>query len=149
MSDTYNADGSTNGDDVGLAVDCLDHPASKDLKAYALLAALIQERRPRCSGRSWPGGKRRVRCGRRRRPERSGRPRRLGHLPYWWSGTTHDPATPYQWAVNLSHELSQGVLLTRDGSDHVAYFYSSCVRSYVQTYLVTLATPPTGTVCSD
>jgi hypothetical protein len=31
----------------------------------------------------------------------------------------------------------------------VAYFYSSCVRGYVQSYLVTLATPPPGTTCSS
>ncbi len=64
-------------------------------------------------------------------------------------GTTQDPATPYAWAVSLAHELSQGDLLTVEGSDHVSYFYSSCVRADVQTYLVSLATPPVGATCSD
>ena len=63
-------------------------------------------------------------------------------------GTTGDPATPYAWAVNVAHELSHGVLLTRDGVDHVSYFYSACVRGYVQTYFVSGATPPSGTVCA-
>jgi pimeloyl-ACP methyl ester carboxylesterase len=148
MSDDYSADGSTNGDDVGLAVDCLDHPASKDLKAYALLAALFKNSAPvfgpllawgEAACAVWPAAATRT----------VGPATAVGSPPILVVGTTHDPATPYQWAVNLSHELSQGVLLTRDGSDHVAYFYSSCVRSYIQTYLVTLATPAAGTVCSD
>jgi pimeloyl-ACP methyl ester carboxylesterase len=148
MSDHYNQDGSTNGDDVGLAVDCLDHPASKDVKAYALLAALFKNSAPvfgpllawgELACAVWPVS-----------PTRKvGPASAAGSPPILVVGTTHDPATPYQWAVNLSHELSQGVLLSRDGSDHVAYFYSSCVRSYIQNYFVSLATPSIGTVCSD
>jgi hypothetical protein len=64
-------------------------------------------------------------------------------------GTTNDPATPYQWAVNVSKELAHGVLLTHDGNQHVSYFYSSCVRADVQTYLVTLSAPPAGAVCAS
>ena len=72
-----------------------------------------------------------------------------GSPPILVVGTTADPATPYQWAVNVAHELSHGVLLTRDGVDHVAYFYSACVRGDVQTYFVSGATPPSGTTCSS
>jgi hypothetical protein len=64
-------------------------------------------------------------------------------------GTTGDPATPYSWAVNVSHELAHGVLLTRDGQDHVAYFYSPCVRQDVETYLTSGVTPPPATVCTS
>ena len=39
--------------------------------------------------------------------------------------------------------------LTRDGDDHVAYFYSACVRSDVQTYFVSGVTPPAGTTCTS
>jgi hypothetical protein len=49
----------------------------------------------------------------------------------------------------VAHELSHGVLLTRDGVDHVAYFYSPCVKGYVQTYFVSGTAPPPGTVCSS
>ena len=41
------------------------------------------------------------------------------------------------------------MLLTHDGDDHVAYFYSACVRDDVQAYLVNGMTPPTGTVCTS
>ncbi len=143
MSDDYNQDGSTNGDDVGLAVDCLDHPASKVIKAYPLLAAVFKTSAP-VFGPLLAWGE--VACAVWPVPptRKVGPATAIGSPPILVVGTTHDPATPYQWAVNLSHELSHGVLLTRDGSDHVAYFYSSCVRSYIQTYLVTLATPPVG-----
>ncbi len=148
MSDSYNADGSTNGSDAGLAVDCLDHPASRDLSAYPYLADVFKAHaavfgpllawgEEACA--VWPAT-----------PTRAVAPANApGSPPILVVGTTHDPATPYQWAVNLAHELAHGVLLTRDGDDHVAYFYSSCVRTDVQTYLVTLAVPPSGTVCSD
>jgi hypothetical protein len=45
--------------------------------------------------------------------------------------------------------LSKGDLLTVEGSDHVSYFYSACVRAYVQSYLVSLVTPPVGATCGD
>jgi hypothetical protein len=64
-------------------------------------------------------------------------------------GTTGDPATPYAWARTVASTLANGVLLTRDGVDHVALFYSSCVRSYDNTYLVSLRPPPPGTVCTQ
>ena len=64
-----------------------------------------------------------------------------GAPPILVVGTTNDPATPYAWAVNVAKELDRGVLLTHDGDDHVAYFYSACVRADVQTYLVSGQTP--------
>jgi hypothetical protein len=72
-----------------------------------------------------------------------------GSPPILVVGTTNDPATPYAWAVNVAHELSHGVLLTRDGDDHVAYFYSPCLRDYVQAYLVSGVTPAPGTTCTS
>ena len=71
-----------------------------------------------------------------------------GSPPILVVGTTGDPATPYAWAQAVASQLEHGVLLTRTGLDHVAIFYSSCVRSWDATYLVTLQTPPSGTVCS-
>ena len=72
-----------------------------------------------------------------------------GSPPILVIGTTRDPATPYAWSVSLAGELSRGDLLTVEGSDHVSYFYSACVRADVQTYLISGATPPVGATCSD
>ena len=148
MSDNYNKNGSSNGGDAAEAIDCLDHPVSHDLGAYSSLADLSQASAPvfgpllawgEASCAVWPVP-----------PTRTVGPVAAdGAPPILVIGTTADPATPYQWAVNVAHELQHGVLLTRDGVDHVAYFYSSCVKGYVQTYFVSGVTPPAGTTCTS
>ena len=148
MSDHYNQNGSTNGDDAALAIDCLDHPTSLDLSAYGYLADVLGASAPvfgpllawgQAACAVWPT-----------HPTRSAGPVAApGAPPMLVIGTTNDPATPYSWAVNVSHELDHAVLLTVDGDNHVSYFYSVCVRSYVQTYVVSGATPPAGTTCSE
>jgi pimeloyl-ACP methyl ester carboxylesterase len=148
MSNHYSMDGSTNGADASEAIDCLDHPASKVLGAYSQLATVFAQSAPvfgpllawgEASCAVWP-------VAPTRKPAPAIAP---GSPPILVIGTTQDPATPYAWAVSLAGELSQGRLLTVQGSDHVSYFYSSCVRADVLTYLVTLATPPSGATCSD
>jgi pimeloyl-ACP methyl ester carboxylesterase len=148
MSDHYNQGGSTNGDDAAIAVDCLDHPVSRDPAAYGDLAAQLTSSAPvfgpllawgEAGCAVWPAP-----------PTRTVGPVAApGSPPILVVGTTNDPATPYAWAVSVAHELSRGVLLTRDGDDHVAYFYSACVRDDVQSYLVSGVTPPSGTTCTS
>ena len=148
MSDDYNKNGSSNGGDAAVAIDCLDHPVSKDLGAYSSLASLSEASAPvfgpllawgEASCAVWPAPTTRT----------VGPVAADGAPPILVIGTTEDPATPYQWAVNVARELQHGDLLTRDGVDHVAYFYSPCVRNYVQTYFVSGVTPPPGTTCSS
>ena len=148
MSNHYSTDGSTNGADAAEAVDCLDHPASKDLASYGALAELFATSAPvfgpllawgEAGCAVWPVA-----------PTRAPAPATAPGSPrILVIGTTEDPATPYSWSVSLAHELSQGHLLTVEGSDHVSYFYSACVRADVQTYLVSLSTPPVGATCND
>jgi pimeloyl-ACP methyl ester carboxylesterase len=148
MSDHYNANGSSNGSDAGVAIDCLDHPTSRDPAAYSYLAAVAKASAPvfgpllawgQASCAVWPAPPTRV----------VGPVAASGAPPILVVGTTDDPATPYAWAVNVAHELSRGVLLTREGRDHVAYFYSACVRSDVQVYLLDGVTPPLGATCAS
>jgi pimeloyl-ACP methyl ester carboxylesterase len=148
MSDHYNHNGSTNGADAATAINCLDHPTSLDLSAYAYLADLLKASAPvfgpllawgQAACAVWPTP-----------PTRTAGPVAApGAPPMLVIGTTNDPATPYAWAVSVSHELDRAVLLTVDGDNHVSYFYSACVRSYAQTYLVTGVTPPAGSTCSE
>jgi hypothetical protein len=148
MADRYGMGGSTNGADAGEAVNCLDHPASKVLSTYSRLATAFAQAAPvfgpllawgEVACAVWPVA-----------PTRTPAPATApGSPPILVIGTTHDPATPYAWSVSLSGELSHGDLLTVDGSDHVSYFYSACVRTDVQNYFITLATPPPGATCSD
>jgi pimeloyl-ACP methyl ester carboxylesterase len=64
-------------------------------------------------------------------------------------GTTGDPATPYEWAVDLADQIDSGVLLTFDSSPHTAYRKGSdCIDSAVDAYLIDGTVPPDGTRCS-
>jgi hypothetical protein len=64
-------------------------------------------------------------------------------------GTTGDAATPYAWAVSLAAELAHGVLVGRRGRDHVAYYYSACVRSIDARYLIDGVVPANGMMCDS
>ncbi|MGH2688199.1 MAG: alpha/beta hydrolase, partial [Actinomycetota bacterium] len=70
-----------------------------------------------------------------------------GTPPILVIGTTQDPATPYAWAEAAARNLENGVLLGRPGDNHVAYFYSACVRNHIDAYLVDLRVPAGGTMC--
>jgi hypothetical protein len=39
--------------------------------------------------------------------------------------------------------------VTWQGENHVAYYYSACVRALDQAYLVDGTVPAAGTVCTD
>ncbi|MGH3471518.1 MAG: alpha/beta hydrolase, partial [Nocardioidaceae bacterium] len=63
-------------------------------------------------------------------------------------GTTRDPATPYQQAVNLARDLSSGVLLTRNGDGHTAYASGNvCIDTTVDNYFTRDLVPPNGKRC--
>lgn len=64
-------------------------------------------------------------------------------------GSTGDPATPYSGAVAVTKQLGNAVLLTRKGSGHTAYEFSSCIRTDADSYFTTLALPPKNTVCAS
>jgi hypothetical protein len=73
-----------------------------------------------------------------------------GTPPILVVGTTNDPATPLKWAQGLAQELSSGVLLTAEGTQHTAFVtaLNRCVDDHVVTYLVELRPPPNGTMCA-
>jgi pimeloyl-ACP methyl ester carboxylesterase len=148
MTDTYSAGGSTNGGDAERAIDCLDHPVLPDPREFPALAAQAATSAPvfgpllvwtwvGCA--VWP-----VPADRTPAPTPA-----VGSPPILVTGTLHDPVTPYRWAVSLAGELSKGVLVTWDGSSHVAYYYSPCIRALDQAYLIDGTVPTAGTVCDD
>lgn len=62
--------------------------------------------------------------------------------------TTGDPATPYQWGLQLWRELETSSLLSVKGEDHTAYGSGNgCVDSYIDRYLLTLEYPEYGQRC--
>jgi pimeloyl-ACP methyl ester carboxylesterase len=71
-----------------------------------------------------------------------------GAQPIVVIGTTRDPATPYRWAVALSHQLDSGVLVRRDGDGHTGYHQGNvCVDGAVDGYLVSGVVPYDGLSC--
>lgn len=72
----------------------------------------------------------------------------VGAPPILVIGNTGDPATPYEWSVQLSESLESGVLYTVEAEGHTAYGTFDCVEADVTAYLVDL-TVPTTTTCSE
>ena len=63
-------------------------------------------------------------------------------------GTTRDPATPYIWSQALVKQLSNAVLVTRDGDGHTGYNKSnSCVDTAVDAYLLEGVVPTSDPRC--
>ena len=62
-------------------------------------------------------------------------------------GTTGDPATPYEYAVDMARRLKSGVLVTYRGEGHLAFGSSGCVRQLVVDYLVQGRVPADSTRC--
>ncbi|MGH8997976.1 MAG: alpha/beta hydrolase, partial [Acidimicrobiia bacterium] len=73
--------------------------------------------------------------------------RAAGAPPILVVGSILDPATPREWAESLAGQLESGVLVLRAGVEHVAYFYSSCVRGLVDAYMIDGRPPADPTTC--
>ncbi|NND74986.1 MAG: alpha/beta fold hydrolase [Ilumatobacter sp.] len=63
-------------------------------------------------------------------------------------GTTGDPATPFEWSVELAESLSSGVLYTVEAEGHTAYGSVDCVQAAIDAYLIDLTIPSTRS-CTD
>jgi pimeloyl-ACP methyl ester carboxylesterase len=130
------------------AVNCLDHPVPTSISEYFQLAQQFAVKAPDFGPLEAWGS---LTCAYWPVPP-TGTPvpiHAAGAPPILVIGTTHDPATPYEWAQALASQLDSGVLLTRDGDGHTAYFDSTCIQSWADRYLTTLATPPIRTVCQS
>lgn len=141
-------DGSyKNTNDANAAINCTDVPAPRTVAAFTALADDLDRDAPHfgrfaayaslmCA--TWP-----VPAPATLRPTRA-----KGAPPILVIGTTRDPATPFAWARSLADQLESGVLLTYDGEGHTAYLSgSSCIRSAVDSYLLTGQPPAAGKVC--
>ena len=146
MSDVYDTENGPNSVDANTAINCLDHPVSHDLSAYPGLAASAGTLAPlfgpmliwsltACA--QWPAAS-------TRSPHAV---HAVGSPAILVVGTSGDVATPLKWAVSVAGELAKGVLVTWQGNDHVAYYYSGCVRSIDQAYFLSGALPADRTVC--
>ena len=63
--------------------------------------------------------------------------------------TTKDPATPYQWGVDMTARIPGARLITRTGVGHTAYGKgAACIDDAVDAYLLRGVLPGAGTSCS-
>jgi pimeloyl-ACP methyl ester carboxylesterase len=131
--------------DAELSVDCVDRPWPRTVSAYAAAAAAAAKAAPLFGASNVWGS---LPCAYWPVPPAALNIRAAVAPPILVVGDLHDPATPYQWAVNLSRDLASGVLLGWNGEGHTSYFQgSSCVDSIVDSYLISLHVPRSGTVC--
>lgn len=64
-------------------------------------------------------------------------------------GTTGDPATPYEWSVQLVEELATAELLTVEGDGHTAFGSGNrCVDDLVARYLIDVELPSAPLECA-
>ena len=60
-----------------------------------------------------------------------------GSAPILVVTTKYDPATPYEWGVEVASELDNAMLLTYEGDGHTAYTSgSSCIDKAVDAYFL-------------
>jgi pimeloyl-ACP methyl ester carboxylesterase len=148
LASNYQNAGASNAADARQSILCLDHPAPRDLGAYPALAEASKAQAPVFGPVfTWAA----LSCGMWSVPSTlTPKPTRAaGAPPILVVGTTGDPATPQGWARALAGQLEHGVLVLRQGAEHVAYYYSACVRGLVDAYLVSGKTPASGTTCAS
>ncbi len=148
METTYTTAGGSNATDAETAIDCLDHPVAGGVAGLRTLAAQSAGQAPvfgpllawgEATCAVWPSSNTRTPA-----PTTA-----VGSPSILVVGATKDPATPYVWAQRLAAELQHGELVTWQGENHVAYYYSACVRAIDQGYFVAGTLPAPGTVCTD
>ncbi len=136
-----------NGNDAGFAVNCADAPLPRNPALYPGFAKAF-EAAHRTFGRAeafsevgcanWP-----------RVSERYNGPwNRRTAATVLVVNPTHDPATRYSFARNMTRELGNARLLTLDGFGHTSSF-SSCVTHWYSRYLIEGEVPPAGTRCAQ
>lgn len=136
-----------NSNEAFMAINCLDYPVEGTLADWKADAERMKEISPTLGDALawteitcdvWP-----YESTRAREPIAAS-----GSAPILVIGTTGDPATPYEWAVDMADQLDQGHLLTFDGDGHTAYGRSNqCVTDAVDRFMTRGQLPPEGATC--
>jgi pimeloyl-ACP methyl ester carboxylesterase len=132
--------------DAFFAINCLDYPVESDqavleqqiveLNRISPLAADVTMPDPICSNWAHPP------------LDLVGPVHGKGADPILLIGTTGDPATPYESAVDVAEQLESGVLISFDGDDHIAYDEGDpCVNTPVDDYFLTGEVPAEDPKC--
>ncbi|MDF2574960.1 MAG: alpha/beta hydrolase, partial [Agromyces sp.] len=129
------------------AINCLDYTYQSDVGVMREKAAAVAEAAPTIGPYfgfgdlacvNWPH-----QGDRERAPIHA-----EGAAPILVIGTTGDPATPYEWAVELADQLESGSLVSYDGEGHTAYNKSNaCVDETVEAFLIEGSVPAEDPKC--
>jgi hypothetical protein len=137
----------------GTAIACLDFPSgSTDYDDFAARALLGRVMAPRMRGASQPWTILASCLGWPAPVVNPPHPANVtGAPPILIVNATHDPSTPYPWAVGLLTQIAGSVLLTREGDGHTTYLLPkpSRTRDAIDAYLISSETPPPNTVYDD
>ncbi len=153
LADFYNdrsTDGtySTNTLEANIAISCLDSRQPSDTASMNVQNKLLIATSS-VFGRYWQNGG--ITCANWPYPvaKRPTSYAAKGSPTIMVVGTTGDPATPYQQAVDLAHKvLAKGFLVTFKGEGHTAYGRSnSCVNKAVDGWLVSGVLPKSEPKC--
>src|SRR5262245_65412691 len=125
---------------MNAGVNCLDYRGSRDPAYYEALAKEFAAKMPHFGASMAQSG---LTCAYwRAESSPLTPPRGRGAPPILVIGTTGDPATPYEWAVQLTKQLESATLLTFNGEGHTAYTAGDeCVNNVVNSYLLPIKTP--------
>lgn len=151
-ADWYNGRDSSgtyrdNSTEAFLSINCLDYPVSGDVATWRTDAAALSAAAPvigpyfgfgdaTCANWPYPAT---------RTPAAIAA---VGSPDILVIGTTGDPATPYEWAVNLADQLSKGHLISYAGEGHTAYNKSnSCVDDAVTRFFLAGVVPSEDPLC--
>ncbi|GAA0794192.1 alpha/beta hydrolase [Spirilliplanes yamanashiensis] len=139
-----------NGYEAYSGVACTDalHPSRAEQWPAQTAAA---DRRAPYFGRAWDWGT--VQCARNAWSVRDedayfGPWNKRTSAPVLVVGNYYDPATNYDDAVSSARLLPNSRLLSSDSWGHTAYGTSACVTSAMDAYLLSVALPQRGTVCT-
>lgn len=137
-----------NSNDAFYAVTCLDRPYTGTVDEIQSLAKAWQDSAPTfgtglawglLTCKDWPANT----------VDRITNVTAPGAPPILVVSTTHDPATPYAWGVQVAQTLENATLLTYDSHGHTAYTEGSeCIDRNVDAFLLRGTMPTAGTVCS-
>jgi pimeloyl-ACP methyl ester carboxylesterase len=70
-----------------------------------------------------------------------------GTRPVLIVGTTKDPATPYEGALDLAHRIGGSRLITFESTEHTAYTKNRCIDRAVDAYLLHNKVPARSLRC--